>query len=84
MSNNKSVKYDGNCAFAVSTGKTDVKGGNSSLKIGEDTYLFSNPVAKLLFKLLPGRIEKADENWNKKQSSIHNIQSLNGKHEFIK
>ncbi len=62
----KSAKHDGHCAFAVSTGKTDVKGGNSSLTIDNNTYLFSNPVAKLLFKLLPGRIEKAANNWNNK------------------
>jgi hypothetical protein len=63
---NKSIKYDGHCAFAVSTGKTDVKGGNSSLTIDNNNYVFSNSVAKILFKLLPGRIKKADEIWNKK------------------
>jgi len=63
---NSSIKYDGYCAFAVSTGKTDVKGGKSTLTIDNKTYFFSNPVAKILFKLLPGRIEKADEIWKNK------------------
>jgi len=58
--------YDGHCAFAVSTGKTDVKGGTHQLIIDNKTYLFSNGVAKLLFRILPGRIEKANEIWNKK------------------
>lgn len=69
MSNNKasdSIQYDGHCAFAVSTGKTDVKGGNHYSTINGKTYVFSNPVAKLLFKILPGRIEKAEAMWNKK------------------
>jgi hypothetical protein len=61
-----STKYDGHCAFAVSTGKLDVKGGNHTLDIENDTYLFSNGVAKFLFKLLPNRIHKADENWKNK------------------
>ncbi len=60
---NTKVAYDGHCAFAVSAGKTDVKGGKHNLTINGNTYLFSNPIAKLLFKLLPNRIEKADMNW---------------------
>ncbi|MFY0600791.1 MAG: hypothetical protein JXR03_14045 [Cyclobacteriaceae bacterium] len=57
------VEYDGHCAFAVSTGKMDVAAGNHDLKIDGKTYLFSNPIAKFLFKLLPNRIQKADSNW---------------------
>ena len=60
---NDSIQYNGHCAFAVSTGKLDVKGGKHQLTIQGRTYLFSNPVAKFLFKVLPNRIEKADENW---------------------
>ena len=59
----QSVAYDGHCAFAVSTGKLDVKGGKQSLTIDGKTYYFSNPVAKFLFRLLPNRREKADANW---------------------
>lgn len=60
------VKYDGKCAFAVSLGKLDVEGASSNLVKGNDTYKFSNPIAKLLFRLLPNRSKMADENWNAK------------------
>ena len=63
---NKTVEYEGNCDFAVSTGKIDVKGGKHSLTIEGKTYLFSNSIAKFLFKLLPNRIEKANINWRNK------------------
>ena len=59
-------KYDGKCAFAVSLGKFNVDGGNSNLIKGSDTYKFSNPIAKLLFRLLPNRSKMAEENWNTK------------------
>lgn len=62
----KNIAYNGHCAFAVSTGKLDVKGGENSVTINDKTYFFSNPIAKLLFKLLPNRIEKADQYWNKR------------------
>ncbi|MFV1884317.1 MAG: hypothetical protein ACMZ7B_07515 [Balneola sp.] len=58
--------YDGHCAFAVSTGKLDVKGGKNNITVDGKTYLFSNPVAKILFKLLPKRIEKADKYWKER------------------
>jgi len=63
---NTLVAYNGHCAFAVSAGKTDVIGGKHSLSIDGETYMFSNPIAKLLFKLLPNRIEKADNHWQNK------------------
>ncbi len=59
------AEYNGHCAFAVSTGKTDVKGGKHFAAINGKTYVFSNPVAKILFKLLPNRIAKADAIWSK-------------------
>jgi len=64
--NNQNIAFDGHCAFAISTGKTDVQGGKDSLTIGEKTYKFSNPVAKFLFKILPNRVAKAEANWNNK------------------
>lgn len=66
MDTDNRIAYDGNCAFAVSTGKMDVQGGKHSLTIQEKTYLFSNPIAKILFRLLPNRIEKAEQNWNER------------------
>jgi YHS domain-containing protein len=65
-SQNNAIAYEGHCAFAVSTGKTDVKGGKNSLTIDGKTYFFSNPLAKFLFKLLPNRVEKADTHWKNK------------------
>lgn len=64
---NNMVEYDGYCAFAVSTGKMDVKGGKHSITIDGKTYLFSNPIARILFKLLPNRIQKADAYYNSKK-----------------
>lgn len=63
---NINVAYDGHCAFAVSTGKTDVKGGKNSLEIEDKVYLFSNVVAKILFRLLPNRLKMANEIWTNK------------------
>ncbi len=65
MNNEKKLAYDGHCAFAMSTGKVDVKGGNHQIEIDGRTFRFSNPVAKILFKILPNRIAKADQIWNK-------------------
>jgi len=62
----KNIEFNGNCAFAVSTGKTDVKGGKHTASINGKTYAFSNPVAKILFTILPNRLKKAEEVWNKK------------------
>ncbi len=66
MENTNSIaEYNGHCAFAVSTNKLDVKGGKHSATIDGKTYIFSNPIAKFLFKILPNRIQKADAAWAK-------------------
>ncbi len=65
----ENIEFDGHCAFAISTGKTDVKGGKHTAKIDGKTYAFSNPVAKLLFKILPNRIQKAEEVWSKSNTT---------------
>lgn len=62
----KDIAYDGYCAFAVSVGKTHEPGSAHELTVDGKTYLFSNPTAKFLFKVLPNRIAKADAHWNKK------------------
>lgn len=59
------MEFNGQCAFAVSTGKTAIAGGKHTATIHGKTYAFSNPVAKLLFKLLPNRIKKAETVWSK-------------------
>ena len=64
---NKASEYNGLCAFALSTGKTDVEGGKHNLTIDGKKYLFSNPIAKILFRILPNRINKANEAWKNKE-----------------
>lgn len=61
---NDTLEYNGHCAFAMSTGKTAVKGGKQILTKNGKQYAFSNPIAKFLFKVLPNRVEKADQVWN--------------------
>ncbi len=59
-----SPAFDGQCAFAVSLNKTDVTGSSKhAVVVDEQTFLFKNGVAKMLFKILPGRSEKAQANW---------------------
>ena len=56
-------QFDGHCAFAVSLGK-DEHGSPERWVVREGRlYLQSNPVAGLLFKLLPGRPEAAHRRW---------------------
>ena len=59
-------QYDGQCAFAVSLGKKAE--GMEKHQIVKDgkIYYFSNAIAKFLFKILPGRLAKAEANWNKR------------------
>lgn len=66
---NKELEYNGHCAFAVSTGKTDVTAHKKNIlsKNGKN-YAFSNGIAKFLFKILPNRIEKANSVWNSKSN----------------
>ena len=65
----KSEKLEFNefCNFAVSIGKTNVKGEKLIATLNERTCPFSNPITKLLFKILPNRIKKTEEIYNKKQ-----------------
>lgn len=61
----QTTRYDGQCAFAVSLGKKDVAGNERHmLTQNGETYLFSNPVAKLIWRLVPGRKQKADAVWS--------------------
>ena len=63
---NKTAEYDGHCAFALSTGKTDVKGSKPNLIMDGKTYLFSNPIAKILLRIFPKRINKVNKAWENK------------------
>lgn len=64
MKNQNNVAFNGQCAFAVSVGKKDVKAtGNHYVIQDGKKYLFSNPVAKVLWTVIPGRKKKAEMNW---------------------
>lgn len=58
------AEFDGQCAFALSTGKKGVD-GSKDLSLDQDgkTYYFSNFFARFLWKVLPGRREKAESTW---------------------
>jgi hypothetical protein len=59
-------EFDGQCAFALSTGKKGVAGTPTlSALQGGKKYLFSNPVAKVLWHVLPGRKQKAETTWSR-------------------
>lgn len=59
-------EYGGECAFALSTGKRNVVGSDKHVVVdGTKTYYFKNPVARLLWKLLPNRAAKADLAWSR-------------------
>lgn len=60
----KSAEFNGECAFALSTGKKGVEGKHScSIDKDGKTYLFSNSIAKFLWRILPSREEKAEATW---------------------
>jgi hypothetical protein len=57
-------EYEGECAFAVSTGKRHVDGSpKHAIVDGDKTYYFKNGAARFLWKFLPGRAVKADATW---------------------
>ena len=62
---NAPVEFEGQCAFALSTGKKGVDGSEKiSLEQEGKTYYFSNSFARLLWKVLPGRREKAESTFS--------------------
>lgn len=65
-------EFDGRCALAVSFGKLNVPGKASwSTVHGGKRYQFSNPVALLLWKLLPGRRARAEAKWRAAATNGH-------------
>ncbi len=67
MKTEDSAEFSGQCAFAVSLGKKNVAGKNSVYLIQNSRkYLFSNIVAKFLWRILPSQKQKAEENWKLK------------------
>jgi len=63
---NENIEFNGHCAFAISTGKTEVLGGSHSIVKNGKKYLFSNIVAKYLFMLVPNSTGKAEKIWENK------------------
>lgn len=57
--------FGGHCAFAMSLGKVAEASPSNWMVIGETLYLQKNAVALMLFRVLPGRLAKAQENWTK-------------------
>ena len=51
----------------MSLGKTVPGNPNNWSIVGDRLYVNSNPVAKILWKLLPGRIEKGRKEWESAQ-----------------
>ena len=53
-------EYDGQCAFGMSMGRQAP--GKEDQQITEDgkVYLFSNPLVKMMWKIMPNRAAKAD------------------------
>ena len=61
------AEFDGQCAFALSTGKKDVPANEDLFLIQSGRkFNFSNPVARFLWKVLPGRLRKAESTWSAK------------------
>jgi len=58
-----SPEFGGECAFAVSLGKRAM-GKESCFEIRDGKrYLFLNPVARFLWRILPGRVQAAERHW---------------------
>ncbi|MBT3190325.1 MAG: hypothetical protein HN736_09805 [Anaerolineae bacterium] len=61
------VEFDGDCAFALSVGKRDVEGDKNTYLIRDgEKYLFSNSVAKFLWRIILGQKKKSETNWEMK------------------
>ena len=56
-------RFDGQCAFATSLGK-EAQGSPRHWLVRDGRLYFAlNPVARMLFRLLPGRVARAEANW---------------------
>jgi hypothetical protein len=57
-------EFNGECAFALSTGKRDVTGSPDCKIVDENkTYYFKNGAARFLWKVMPNRDTKANAVW---------------------
>jgi hypothetical protein len=53
-------EYDGDCAFGWSLGRQAVGKEKLQMAEGDKLYYFSNPLVKVMWKILPNRAAKAD------------------------
>ena len=61
-----SPEFGGECAFAVSLGKRAMgKERCFEIRNGKK-YLFLNPVARILWRVLPGRVRAAERHWSER------------------
>lgn len=61
-------EFEGECAFAVGLGKHGVAGKANWHAVHDGKhYVFSNPVARFLWRVLPGRKEAAEHRWAERQ-----------------
>jgi hypothetical protein len=64
MTDSTAPEFNGECAFALSLGKSGVIGSpNHQLEENGHVYQFKNGVARFLFKTMPNRSEKAAAAW---------------------
>jgi hypothetical protein len=63
-------EFDGQCTFSLSLGKKGIAGnpGCYTVHAGKK-YLFANPVVKLLWKVIPDRVRKAEQTWSQSSNS---------------
>lgn len=67
MKHISNAEFGGQCAFAVSLGKKNVNGNGKHFIVKDNKkYLFSNPVAKFLWNVIPGSRKKSESNWSNK------------------
>ena len=62
-------EYDGECAFAMSLGRQADGKESQQITEGDKVYYFANPVAKLIWKVMPNRAAKADAEWASRSAS---------------
>jgi len=58
------MEFNGQCAFATSLGKKQVGSIKWKVERNGKTYLFSNPIAKFSWIVIPGCRRRAEKNWN--------------------
>lgn len=62
----QSPEFGGQCTFALSLGKKGIAGDPGCYTVQDGKkYLFANPVLKVLWKVIPDRVRKAERTWSR-------------------